>query len=180
MAKERCKGLDVTIELKDYRDISGKFDRIVSLGMFKHVGYKNYKTFMKVCSKSLKEEGLVLLHTIGGNRSVRTIDPWLNKYIFPNSMIPSAKQITIAFEGLFIIEDWHCFGSDYDKTLMAWFKNFDSSWNDLKNEKYNERFYRMWKYYLLSCAGSFRVRKNQLWQIVLSKKGVIGGYNSIR
>ncbi len=180
MAEERCKGLDVTIELKDYRDINGKFDRIISLGMFEHVGYKNYKTFMKVCSKSLEKEGLVLLHTIGGNRSVKTTDPWLNKYIFPNSMIPSAKQITIAFEGMFILEDWHCFGADYDKTLMAWFKNFDSSWKDLKNDKYNEKFYRMWKYYLLSCAGSFRVRKNQLWQIVLSKKGVIGGYNSIR
>jgi cyclopropane-fatty-acyl-phospholipid synthase len=174
-ATEFCQGLDVTIELKDYRDLDGRYDRIVSVGMFEHVGSKNYRTYMEVVHRCLEEDGLFLLHTIGMNYSVSSNDTWLEKYIFPNSMIPSAKQITSAAEGLFVIEDWHSFGQYYDNTLMAWYKNFTKNWDKLK-DAYDERFYRMWTYYLLSCAGSFRARKNQLWQIVFSKKGIKGGY----
>ena len=182
LSRKNCAGLDIEIKLQDYRDITGKFDRIVSLGMFEHVGYKNYREFMKIASNSLSDDGLFLLHTIGGNKSVRTTDAWIGKYIFPNSMLPSIKQIARSIEGLFVMEDLHNFSADYDKTLMAWFNNFDKAWPDLKekNKRYNDRFYRMWKYYLLACAGSFRARKNQLWQIVLSKRGVLGGYDSIR
>jgi len=178
-AQEICNGLPVNILVKDYRDVSDSFDRIVSVGMFEHVGYKNYKEFMKVVHINLKDDGLFLLHTIGGNESQVMGDPWLNKYIFPNGMLPSPSQITNNIEGLFILEDWHNFGSDYDKTLMAWHNNFEKNWPKLKS-KYDDRFYRMWKYYLLSCAGLFRSRKAQLWQIVLSKKGVPEGYSSIR
>jgi len=174
-ANKFCRGLDVKIELKDYRELNEKFDRIVSVGMFEHVGYKNYRTFMKVVYRCLKADGLFLLHTIAGNTSVNSIDPWTNKYIFPNAMLPSAKQITSAAEGLFVLEDWHNFGQYYDKTLMAWHKNFTKNWTKLK-DAYNERFYRMWTYYLLSCAGCFRSRINQLWQIVFSKKGIKGGF----
>ena len=85
-------------------------------------------------------------------------------------MIPSIAQIGQAMEKLFVMEDWHNFGEHYDKTLMAWFKNFDAAWPELKKE-YDERFYRMWKYYLLSCAGVFRSRGLQLWQIVMTKPG---------
>jgi len=127
----------------------------------------------------LKENGLFLLHTIGSNKSVVTSDPWSNKYIFPNSHVPSIKQIGGAIENLFVMEDWHSFGAYYDKTLMAWFENFDRHWDELKSD-YDERFYRMWKYYLLSAAGSFRARNVQLWQVVLSKNGVPGGYQSVR
>lgn len=179
LGKELSKGLPVTIRLQDYRDVRGKFDRIVSLGMFEHVGAKNYRTYMETASRCLKDDGLFLLHTIGGNRSVRFTDPWISKYIFPNSMLPSITQIGRAIEGLFVMEDWHNFSADYDKTLMAWHSNFTSAWPDLQ-ERYGERFFRMWTYYLLSCAGSFRARKNQLWQVVLSKHGVPGGYESIR
>ncbi len=179
LADELYKDLPVETRLRDYRDINEKFDHIVSLGMFEHVGYKNYRTFMKVAHNALKDDGLFLLHTIGGNRSVRRTDPWIEKYIFPNSMIPSIKQIGKSIEGLFVMEDWHNFGADYDKTLMTWHKNFEDNWDTIKSN-YDERFYRMWKYYLLSCAGSVRARKNQLWQIVLSKKGVSGGYKPIR
>ncbi|VAW32895.1 Cyclopropane-fatty-acyl-phospholipid synthase [hydrothermal vent metagenome] len=179
LARENCKGLPVEIRVEDYRDTRGTFDRIISLGMFEHVGYKNYQTYMKVVHKLLKDDGLFLLHTIGGNKSVHATDPWINKYIFPNSMLPSIKQIGESIEKIFVMEDWHNFGTDYDKTLMAWFENFENSWQHL-SEKYDERFYRMWKYYLLSCAGLFRAREAQLWQIVLSKKGVRGGYSSIR
>ncbi|GAK60282.1 cyclopropane-fatty-acyl-phospholipid synthase [Candidatus Vecturithrix granuli] len=178
-AKEFCKGLPVEIRLQDYRDLKETFDRVVSIGMFEHVGYKNYKTFMQTVRNCLTENGLLLLHTIGGLLSVVKTDPWINTYIFPNSMLPSAQQICQASEGLFVLEDWHNFGADYDKTLMQWFKNFDEHWNQLK-DSYSMRFYRMWKYYLLSCAGSFRARSNQLWQIVFSPEGIPGGYHSIR
>ncbi|MCK4670137.1 MAG: cyclopropane fatty acyl phospholipid synthase [Nanoarchaeota archaeon] len=179
LAREMCKGLSVEIRLQDYRKLREKFDRIVSVGMFEHVGYKNYKTYMEVVSRCLKPNGLFLLHTIAGNTSAKTTDPWISKYIFPNSMLPSAKQITTAYEGLFILEDWHSFGIDYDKTLMAWYKNFTKTWSKIKKD-YDTRFYRMWEYYLLACAGTFRSGDNQLWQIVLSKGGVKNGYKSIR
>jgi cyclopropane-fatty-acyl-phospholipid synthase len=143
--------------------------------MFEHVGYKNYVTYFRVVRDHLKEGGLFLLQTIGRNRAGNTTDPWIERYIFSNSMLPPAKQICAAIEGLFVIEDWESFGADYDKTLMHWFRNFHDNWASLR-DNYGERFYRMWKYYLLSCAGSFRARQNQLWQIVLSPRGLQGGY----
>jgi len=179
LGEKLCAGLPVQFQLQDYRKIKGLYDHIVSVGMIEHVGYKNYRTYMKIANRHLKEDGLFLLHTIGSSNSVKTTDRWIEKYIFPNSMIPSIGQIAQSTEGLFVMEDWHNFGLYYDKTLMAWYDNFEKSWPVLK-EKYGERFYRMWKYYLLSCAASFRARKNQLWQIVLSKNGVIHGYKSIR
>lgn len=178
-ARTFCRGLPVEIELLDYRDLKEKFDRIVSIGMFEHVGVKNYGTYMKVVHDCLASEGLFLLHTIAGNTSYTSTDPWLSEYIFPNSMLPSAKQVTFAAEGVLVLEDWHSFGPHYDTTLMAWYRNFRNGWDKIK-DTYDQRFYRMWTYYLLSCAGSFRARRNQLWQIVFSKKGIRGGYRSIR
>lgn len=178
LAKAICKDLPVEIRLQDYREVNEKFDRIISLGMFEHVGYKNYQTYMQVAKRCLAPDGLFLLHTIGGNKSVTNTDPWIEKYIFTNSMLPSIKQISEACEGIFVVEDWHNFGPDYDKTLMAWHANVEKNWKKLSSQ-YTERFHRMWRYYLLSCAGSFRSRKNQLWQIVLSN-GVKGGYQSLR
>jgi len=178
-AKEFTKGLDVELRLQDYRDLSGEFDKILICGMIEHVGYKNYREIMKVVNKNLTDDGLFLLHTIGYARSQVIGDPWMDKYIFPGGMLPSVAQIGKAIEGLFLIEDMHNFGAYYDQTLMAWFKNFDNAWPKLK-EKYDERFYRMWKYYLLACAGTARAREMQLWQIVLSKNGVKGGYTSVR
>jgi cyclopropane-fatty-acyl-phospholipid synthase len=178
-ASKLCNGLDVEIRIQDYRSVNEQFDHIVSLGMFEHVGYKNYKTFMRTAHKCLKDGGLFLLHTIGGNESVVSTDPWVHKYIFPNGMLPSIKQIGESIENLFVMEDWHNFGTYYDKTLQAWYENFKAHWNEI-SDKYNERFYRMWTYYLLMSAGAFRARSTQLWQIVLSKDGVSGGYKSIR
>ncbi len=178
-AEKDCQGLPVKIIKLDYRDLKGKYDKILICGMLEHVGYKNYKTLMKIIHKSLKDDGLFLLHTIGKNTSSTIGDPWIDKYIFPNGMFPSVKQIGDSIEGLFIMEDWHNFGADYDKTLMAWFENFEKNWSKIK-KNYDKKFYRMWKYYLLVFAGSFRSRKNQLWQLVLSKKGIEGGYKSVR
>jgi cyclopropane-fatty-acyl-phospholipid synthase len=174
-AKEVCRGLPVEIRVQDYRDINEQFDRVLSIGMFEHVGKKNYRNYMEIVHRLLKPNGMSLLHTIGNNKTNYTTDPWISTYIFPNSHLPSIKQIAGAIEGLFVMEDWHNFGAYYDKTLMAWFQNFNQSWPMLKAE-YGDRFYRMWKFYLLSCAGAFRARKIQLWQVVLSKDGILGGY----
>jgi len=134
---------------------------------------------MRVVNRCLKPDGIFLLHTIASNLSRTTGDPWIDKYIFPDGMLPSIKQFGKVTEGLFVMEDWHNFGADYDKTLMAWHKNFTKNWDKIKDD-YDKRFYRMWTYYLLSCAGASRARRNQLWQIVFSKKGVEGGYKSVR
>ena len=180
LGKDLCKGLPVEIRLQDYREVNDKFDRIVSVGMIEHVGYKNYRDYFKMANKNLVDDGLFLLHTIGEVRSLKSADAWTHKYIFPNGMLPSVAQLGKAVEGLFVMEDWHNFGADYDKTLIAWYHNFEQSWNRIKNN-YSDRFYRMWKYFLLSSAGAFRARnKNQLWQIILSKNGVLGGYSSVR
>lgn len=179
LARTLCAGLPIEIRVQDYRDVNEKFDHIISLGMFEHVGVKNYRTYFEVARRCLKKDGLFLLHTIGHHISEVTSDPWIVKYIFPGGQLPSVAQIGKAIEGLFIVEDLHNFGADYDTTLMAWFHNFDTAWPSLRG-KYSDRFYRMWKYYLLSCAGTFRARGAQLWQIVLSQDGVPGGYQSVR
>ncbi len=172
------QGLPVEFRLKDYRDEVEQFDRIVSIGMFEHVGRKNYRTYMEVAERCLKEDGLFLLHTIGKNVRNTSPDPWIDKYIFPNGELPALGHVADAAEALFVIEDVHNFGADYDKTLMAWHDNFEAAWPRFA-DTYGERFYRMWRYYLLSCAGAFRARDIQLWQFVLSKKGTLGGYERV-
>ncbi len=179
LAQALCEGLPVDIRLQDYRDLDESFDRIVSLGMFEHVGLKNYATYMQVANRCLKDQGLFLLHTIGNNKACATVDPWINKYIFPNGKLPTIAEIAKTSEPYFIMEDWHNFGPDYDKTLMAWHDNFQAGWSQL-SDQYDNTFRRMWSYYLLSCAGSFRARSIQLWQIMFSKGAVVGGIPSIR
>ncbi len=179
LARKRCAGLPVRIELMDYRNLTGKFDKIASVGMFEHVGPRNYRRFFAHVRELMKADGLFLLHTIGSDRTSRCTDPWIDRYIFPNGHIPSASQITKAMEGKLLIEDWHNFGSDYDRTLMAWWKNFDHAWPRLKGQ-YDERFYRMWKYYLHACAGLFRSRQGQLWQLVLTRRDRKPVYRSFR
>lgn len=174
MAQDRCAGLDVKILLQDYRDLDEQFDRIVSVGMFEHVGPKNYRTYFEVVAKNLKPDGLFLLHTIGSNQTDLNVDPWINKYIFPNGCLPSVAHIASKSEDLFVLEDWHNFGCDYDRTLMAWYDAFQQSWPEIK-DNYSDRFYRMFTYYLNACAGAFRARNIQLWQVLLSPKGVEGG-----
>ncbi len=179
IAKQTCDGLPIEIKLQDYRDITGTFDRIYSLGMFEHVGFKNYATYMRFIAQHLNPNGLFLLHTIGANYTDKVGNTWVEKYIFPNSMLPSMAQIGIAAENELTMEDWQNFGPDYDLTLMAWFKNFDTHWPKLKTQ-YDERFYRMWKFYLLGFAGTFRVRENQLWQIVFSRSRTQQRYDAPR
>ncbi|CAI2791752.1 Cyclopropane-fatty-acyl-phospholipid synthase [Serratia grimesii] len=174
LAQERCADLDVEILLQDYRDLNRQFDRIVSVGMFEHVGPKNYDTYFRVASRNLKPDGLFLLHTIGANQTNLHVDAWIDKYIFPNGCLPSVRHIAEASEGRFVMEDWHNIGADYDRTLMAWYENFKQAWPML-SEGYSERFERMFTYYLNACAGAFRSRDIQLWQVLFSPKGVEGG-----
>ena len=179
LARQRCQDLPVMIELMDYRDLSGQFDCIVSVGMFEHVGRQNYASYFKIMHSLLAPGGLFLLQTIGARRHVYSLDPWIEKYIFPNGMLPPARAIVDGTDKLFTIEDWHNFGADYDRTLMAWHQNLIDAWPSLSGQ-YDDRFRRMFEYYLLTCAGAFRSRENQCWQVVLSAGGISGGYRSIR
>jgi cyclopropane-fatty-acyl-phospholipid synthase len=180
LAQERCKGFPIELRLQDYRDVHEEFDHIVSVEMLEAVGYKNLRTYFEVAARCLKDTGLFVLQTIGSHTTEKSYDPWLDKYIFPNGLLPSMAQIGQAIEQLFVIEDVHNIGNDYDPTLMAWFKKFDAAWPSLKEKYGGERFYRMWKYYLLTCAGLFRARSISDWQLVLSKRGVLGGYQPVR
>ncbi|WP_158782938.1 cyclopropane fatty acyl phospholipid synthase [Pantoea sp. BAV 3049] len=167
LAQQRCEGLDVTILLQDYRDLNQQYDRIVSVGMFEHVGPKNYATYFDVVNRNLKADGIFLLHTIGANKTNDNVDPWINKYIFPNGCLPSVQHIAEAHEPYFVMEDWHNFGADYDTTLLAWYERFIAAWPQLA-ENYGDRFKRMFTYYLNACAGAFRARDIQLWQVVFT------------
>ncbi len=177
--KARTKGLPVTILQKDYRTVAGEYDRIVSIGMFEHIGHKNYRSFFEVCNRLLKPGGMMLHHTIGSNYDAKTTDPWIRKYIFPGGTIPSLAQIVYGLEGLFVIEDVHNFGPDYDKTLMAWHRNFNRNFSKLSG-RYDERFRRMWNFYLCMCAAGFRTRDMQLWQIVMRRFEPNDTYRGIR
>lgn len=171
-------GMTINILLKDYRDLQKQYDRIVSVGMFEHVGPKNYSTYFETVERCLKPDGLFLLHTIGSNKTQHNVDPWINKYIFPNGCLPSVKNIADGSENYFVMEDWHNFGSDYDKTLMAWHSRFNDAWNYL-SDSYPSDFRRMFNYYLNACAGAFRARNIQLWQVLFSR-GVTGGIRVAR
>jgi cyclopropane-fatty-acyl-phospholipid synthase len=170
LGMELCQGLPVELILQDYREVEGQYDRVISIGIMEHVGAKNYRTYMEVVERTLKPGGIGFFHTIGFNTSQITTNAWTVKYIFPNGMLPSIAQLAKAMEGLFVVEDWHNIGPDYDPTLMAWYENFERAWPQLK-DRYGERFYRMWRFYLLSSAGGFRSRHNQLWQVVFTRMG---------
>lgn len=176
-AENACGGLPIEIRLQDYRDLSDKFDRAVAVGMVEHVGFKNYRRFMKRVCQSLENDGMFLCQAISASTSNRQPDPWIARYIFPNSILPSAAYLTEAAEGLFVLEDIQNFGAFYYPTLMAWDQRFRDSWERFRAE-YGERFYRMWRFYLLSCAGAFRARSLQLFQFVFSPSGVLDGYRS--
>ena len=170
LGEELCKDLPITFIYKDYREFEAEpFDRVVYFGMFEHLGHQNYLTYMKKISSLLKDDGIFLLHTIGGLKNNPHGDPWIKKYIFPNGSLPSIQSIGKSIENIFYMEDWHDFGVDYDKTLMCWYSNFIKNWEKL-SYKYDAKFKKIWEYYLLSCAGAFRAKDLALWQIVLTKK----------
>ncbi len=178
LARERCSGLPITIHQMDYRDLSGSFDRIVSVGMMEHVGPKNLKTFFDTCDGLLDANGMMLHHTIGSLISKQHTDAFFDKYIFPGGVLPSLAQFSKSAESHWVIEDVHNFGPDYDKTLMAWSNNIAGRWNEIPH--YDQKFQRMWHYYLMASAAGFRARSLQLWQIVMRRKGVAARYQPVR
>lgn len=184
-ARQICQGLPVQLVECDYRDVERynpqhlPFDKVVSVGLCEHIGHKNYQTFLKIARENLKKDGLFLLHTIAKNVSNAFTDPWIQKYIFPHGMLPTLKMLGQASESYFVTEDVHNLGADYDKTLMAWYENFEAAWPKI-SLKHDERFRRMWRYYLLSCAGGFRARSMQLYQFVFSPRGELNGYLTVR
>ena len=178
-ARRRTAHLDVEILFDDYHSVAGSFDRIYSLGMFEHVGPRNYAAYFRFVAERLVPGGLFLLHTIGSRRTRRSNDPWIEKYIFPNSQLPSRAQLAAALEERFVVEDWHGFGPDYDRTLLAWRDNFERHWPEI-SARYGDRFRRMWLYWLSASAASFRARELELWQVLVSANGVAGGLPDVR
>jgi cyclopropane-fatty-acyl-phospholipid synthase len=172
----QCEGVE--FRKQDYRDVREEFDHVVSVEMIEAVGPKNLRTYFEVVKRCLKPRGLFLLQAIVGDRSSMHTDPWLDKYIFPNGVLPSRAQIDAAVEGLLVEEDAHNFGADYALTLRAWHKNLTEAWPKL-SRKYGDRFYRMMEYYLLSCAAGFTIRRHQDVQFVYSNGGVLGGYERV-
>lgn len=177
-ARRRCAGLPVQVYQSDYRHVTGTFDRIVSVGMLEHVGARFYREFLQTCARCLARDGVMLHHTIGKVRSGRTSDPWFSKYIFPGGMLPSVAQLSRAAEPEWVVEDVHNFGLDYERTLLAWHTNIEAAWGDLPG--YDQRFQRMWRYYLLASAAGFRARENHLWQVVFRRKGRAHRYHAPR
>jgi len=170
IAQERCAGLPVEISARDYREASGLFDAVISIGIMEHIGPKNYRTYMEVVDRCMKPNGVALVHTIAGNRSIKHMEPWFNKYIFPNAVLPTIATLGRAMEQLLVLEDLQNIGPDYDRTLLAWLANFEAAWPTLSS-RYGDRFYRMWRYYLLTSAAGFRVRYTQLFQLVMTRTG---------
>jgi cyclopropane-fatty-acyl-phospholipid synthase len=170
LGRELCRGLPVELRLEDYRKARGLYDRVISIGMMEHVGHKNHRAYFETVDRCLGPDGLAFVHTIGSNVSETLIDSFFHKYLFPNALIPSLAQLARAVEGRFVIEDVHNIGPHYDPTLMAWHRNFEAAWPEL-SAGYDERFHRLWRFYLLSSAGSFRARFTQLYQIVLTRPG---------
>jgi cyclopropane-fatty-acyl-phospholipid synthase len=169
-ARDHYSHLPIDIRLDDYRNATGVYDAVVSIGLMEHVGLKNYRSYMELADRLLAPNGVAFVHTIASNRQRNHIEPWFNKYIFPNAVLPTLASLISAMEGIFVPEDVHNIGEDYDLTLMAWFKNFDAAWPKLR-ATYGDAFYRRWKYYLLASAGAFRARSQQLFQIVMTRTG---------
>ena len=183
-AKKLCAGLDCTFKFGDYRHLPEiypqTFDAITIIGVTEHIGYKNYKGLYKVMRDRLKPGGLVLQHTITHMKSCQYTDPFVERYIFPGGMVPSVEQLSTAMKSFFVLEDLHNFSADYDKTLCAWHENFKQARENIEQAGHlGKRFYRIWEYYLLSCAAMFRARQAQLMQLVLSPDGVAGGYRRV-
>jgi cyclopropane-fatty-acyl-phospholipid synthase len=167
---------NASYKLMDYRNIPKdmKFTKIVSVGMLEHVGNKNYEEYFDIVHDHLTDDGIALIHTIGCQNSLRGISSgsgsgskFIDKYIFPNGHIPTWDEISPIVSKKFLIQDWQNFGKYYDNTLQSWYKNINSKWDEIPN--YDEKFKRMWNFYLLGCAANFNLCHMNLWQILITK-----------
>jgi cyclopropane-fatty-acyl-phospholipid synthase len=171
-ARARAEGLEscVRFALQDYREIDGEFDRIVSVGMFEHVGRRFYDAYFGKCGQLLKSDGVMLLHTIGHLDGPWYPNPWLDKYIFPGGELPSLSEMLPAIEraGL-IVTDVECLRLHYAETLAEWRRRFMAR-RDEALALYDERFCRMWEYYLASCEAAFRYQNVGVFQVQCARR----------
>jgi cyclopropane-fatty-acyl-phospholipid synthase len=175
LGSARAAGLPVELRVEDYRDVTGRFDRVVSIGCLEHVGHRNQRRFFEVVRSRLADGGYALVHSIGVCRTEYRGGRFLDKYIFPLVNLPSIAQIGHAIDGLFVLEDTHNIGIDYDRTLMEWHARFQRAWPNLQGSYgplLGGRFKRMFEFYLLTSAGFVRSRRAQVWQMVLTPPGV--------
>lgn len=185
-ARQFCHGLPVEIHHCDYRDVDTyargrRFDKIASIAMFEAVGHRNHRRYMELVHGLLTDGGLWLLHTLGDRYC--SSDPWMNRYIFPNGELPTLGQLDTAIRGLFQLEDLHNFGLDYCRTLEEWERSFRGGWDEIRRadgRRFDERFFRMWIYFLATCRGSLRARNMHLWHLVMSKDYSPVVYRSVR
>lgn len=168
-ATEYCGDAPVEIRKCDYREISGRYNKIAVIAMLTHVGYKNYRLFMEVMSRCLEPNGLILIETVGGHVSQTNCEPWTDKYIFPGGMIPSLEQLDRSVEGLFHRTRISEFGLSYVRTLRSWHQNLLAAWPTLRH-RYDDSTRLMFEYFFLSCAGAFRARDLVYWHVLLSKR----------
>ena len=168
-AKELSLDNQVHFELIDYREVKGKFDKIYSVGMFEHVGKKFYKKFFQSMNNLLKENGTFLLHTIGSVDAPAAPNKFINKYIFPGGVVPSFSEIInpIQKTGL-IVADSETLIRHYDKTLESWLERFLKK-SSLVKDLFDERFVKMWEFYLASCAAAFKHRDLVVFQLQIVK-----------
>ncbi len=168
-AKELNLGNQVKFKLMDYRDVNEKFDRIVSVGMFEHVGRKFYKSYFNSVSKLLNDKGVSLIHTIGSSNPPRDPQPWITKYIFPGGYTPSLSEIARPIEdsGL-VISDMEVLRMHYSHTLRHWKERFLAQ-KDTVLDMFDEKFFRMWEFYLASCEMAFKWGDQVVFQLQLTK-----------
>ena len=170
---ERAKrlGLSAELVLDDYRNAQGQYDAVVSVGMMEHVGWKNHRNFYEVIHRCLKPEGIAVVHTIAANHDQFHGIPFFEKYVFPNAASPSLAQMAKAADDILVIEDVPNIGPDYRPTLLAWWDNFDANYHTLNQQKYDRKFYLMWRFYLLAAAGAVAARESQLFHMVMTRMG---------
>jgi cyclopropane-fatty-acyl-phospholipid synthase len=173
-AMERRRSQDAIFRLEDYRDVTGRFDRIVSVGMFEHVGVGFYKTFFRKCAQLLDDDGVLLLHTIGRSGSPGATNPWIAKYIFPGGYIPALSEVLPAIErARLVVSDVEILQLHYAETLKAWRERFLAHREEVER-LYDERFVRMWEFYLAASEMSFCESDMVVFQIQIAKhKGVV-------
>jgi cyclopropane-fatty-acyl-phospholipid synthase len=175
LGSARAAGLPVELRVEDYRETTGAFDRVVSIGCLEHVGHLNHRRFFEIVRARLAAGGYALVHSIGVCRTEHRGGRFVEKYVFPLVNLPSIAQIGRAIDGLFVLDDVQNIGIDYDRTLMEWNSRFQRAWPDLES-RYGTllegRFKRMFEFYLLMSAGFVRSRRAQVWQMVLTPPGV--------
>lgn len=175
-AKKKCEGLDVTFVCDDYRNATGTYDAIYSIGLYEHIGHTNGPAYFEVVDRCLTDEGVALVQTtVGADNEIRTCR-WSDKYIFPGGEFPYSHELLTASARFDLVtEDLHSFGHSYVKTCRAWYDNFNRHWNGELEPQFGHlvdgKFYRMWNFYLAAGVAHYATRMAQLVQFTFTRLG---------